>query len=114
VQVFEDQFAAFHDARFALAAPNGTQALKVALQALGVRAGVEVVTTAWTFIDTIRAIFAVGAKPVFVDIDPATNLIDSARIEAAITPHTKVIVPVHIGGQPCDLDGALDVARKHG
>lgn len=114
VQEFEDRFTAFHDARFALAVPNGTQALEVALQALGVRAGDEVVTTAWTFIATISAIFAVGAKPVFVDIDPATNLIDSARIEAAITPHTKVIVPVHIGGQPCDLDGALDVARKHG
>lgn len=114
VQAFEDRFAAFQGARFALAVPNGTQALEVALQALGVGPGDEVITTAWTFIATASAIFAVGARPIFVDIDPRTNLIDPSLIEAAITSRTKAIVPVHIGGQPCDLDGVLDVARGHG
>lgn len=107
VQSFDARFAAFHDARFALAVPNGTQAL-------GVRPSDEVITTAYTFIATASAIFAVGARPVFVDIDPRTNLIDPSLIEAAITSRTKAIVPVHIGGQPCDLDGVLEVARRHG
>ncbi len=114
VQTFEDRFAAFQDARFALAVPNGTQALEVALQALGVGSGDEVITTPYTFIATVSAIAAVGAKPVFVDIDPTTNLIDPERIAAAITTRTRAIVPVHIGGQPCDLDGVLAVAGEHG
>lgn len=114
VQAFEDRFATFQQARFALAVPNGTQALEVALQSLGVRPGDDVVTTAYTFIATVSAIFAVGARPIFVDIDPRTNLIDPAEIEPAITSRTRAIVPVHIGGQPCDLDGVLEVARRHG
>jgi dTDP-4-amino-4,6-dideoxygalactose transaminase len=114
VQEFEDAFAVFHDARFALAVPNGTQALEVALRALGVDAGDEVITSAYTFIATASAILAVGAKPVFVDIDPATNLIDPGTIEPAITARTKAIVPVHIGGQPCDLDAIVEVAGRHG
>jgi dTDP-4-amino-4,6-dideoxygalactose transaminase len=114
VQAFEDWIAAFHDASFALAVPNGTQALEVALQALGVGRDDEVITTAYTFIATVSAIFAVGARPVFVDIDPDTNLIAASRIEAAITPRTRAIVPVHIGGQPCDLDAVLAVAGRHG
>src|SRR5688572_14191333 len=97
VQAFEDRFAAFQDARHGLAVPNGTQALEVALQALGVGAGDEVITSAYTFIATISAMFAVGARPVCVDIDPTTNLIDPKAIEAAITSRTKAIVPVHIG-----------------
>ena len=114
VQEFEDTFAAFQDARTALAVPNGTQALEVALLALGVRPGDEVITSAYTFIATASAIFAVGAKPVFVDIDPATNLIDASLIASVITSRTKAIVPVHIGGQPCDLDAVLAVAVSHG
>ncbi len=114
VQSFGDRFAAFQGARFALAVPNGTQALEVALQALGVRPGDEVITCAYTFIATVSAIFAVGARPVFVDIDPRTNLLDPSLIEAAITARTRVIVPVHIGGQPCDLDAVRDVAGRHG
>ena len=114
VQAFENQFAAHQHARFALAVPNGTQALEVGLQALGVGPGDEVITTAYTFIATASAIFAVGAKPVFVDIDLRTNLIDPSLIEAAITSRTRAIVPVHIGGQPCDLDGVLEVAGRHG
>ncbi|MDQ3539742.1 MAG: DegT/DnrJ/EryC1/StrS family aminotransferase, partial [Chloroflexota bacterium] len=114
VQAFENRFAAHQHARFALAVPNGTQALEVALQALGIGPGDEVITTAYTFIATASAIFAVGAKPVFVDIDLRTNLIDPSLIEAAITSRTRAIVPVHIGGQPCDLDGVLEVAGRHG
>jgi len=114
VQAFENRFAAHQLARFALAVPNGTQALEVGFQALGIGPGDEVITTAYTFIATVSAIFAVGAKPVFVDIDPRTNLIDPSLIEAAITARTRAIVPVHIGGQPCDLDGVLEVAGRHG
>jgi dTDP-4-amino-4,6-dideoxygalactose transaminase len=114
VQAFEDRFATFQNARFGLAVPNGTQALEVGLQALGVGHGDEVITSAYTFIATASAIFAVGARPVFVDIDPGTNLIDASRIEAAITSRTRAVVPVHIGGQPCDLDGVLEVADRHG
>jgi dTDP-4-amino-4,6-dideoxygalactose transaminase len=114
VQAFEDRFAAFQDARHGLAVPNGTQALEVGLQALGVGAGDEVITSAFTFIATISAMFAVGAKPVCVDVDPATNLIDPDAIEAAITSRTKAIVPVHIGGQPCDLDAIVEIGRRHG
>lgn len=114
VQAFEDRFAAFQGARFGLAVPNGTQALEVGLQALGIGPADEVITTAYTFIATVSAIFAVGAKPVFVDIDPLTNLIDPSLVEAAITSRTRAIVPVHIGGQPCDLDGVLEVAGRHG
>lgn len=114
VQTFENQFAAFQGAGHALAVPNGTQALEVALQALGVGAGDEVITSAYTFIATISAVFAVGAKPVCVDVDPATNLIDPAAIERAITPRTKAIVPVHVAGQPCDMDAVLDIGRRHG
>ncbi|MDQ3657905.1 MAG: DegT/DnrJ/EryC1/StrS family aminotransferase [Chloroflexota bacterium] len=114
VQALEDRFAAFQHALFALAVPNGTQALEVGFQALGIGPSDEVITTAYTFIATASAIFAVGAKPVFVDIDPRTNLIDPSLIESAITSRTRAIVPVHIGGQPCDLDGLLEVARTHG
>lgn len=114
VQEFEDRFAAYQQARYALAVPNGTQALELALHALGVGAGDEVITSAYTFVATASAILAVGARPVFVDVDPLTNLIDPARIEAAVTPRTRTIVPVHIGGQPCDLDGVLEVAARHG
>ncbi|HYI25432.1 MAG TPA: DegT/DnrJ/EryC1/StrS family aminotransferase [Thermomicrobiales bacterium] len=108
------QFAAFQGAGYGVCVPNGTLALEVALEALGVGHGDEIITTAYTFIATAGAAFTVGARPIFVDIDPETNMIDPSRIEAAITPRTKAIVPVHIGGHPADLDGVLDVARRHG
>lgn len=111
---FGQAFATFQDAAFGICVPNGTLALELALQALGVSQGDEIITTAYTFIATASSAFAVGARPVFIDIDPETNNIDPARIEAAITPRTKAIVPVHIGGQPADMDGVLEVAREHG
>jgi dTDP-4-amino-4,6-dideoxygalactose transaminase len=111
---FARQFAAFQGAAHAVPVPNGTLALELALETLGVGHGDEVITTAYTFIATPGAILSMGAKPVLVDIDPHTNTIDPSLIEAAITPRTKAIVPVHIGGLPSDLDGVLDVANRHG
>jgi dTDP-4-amino-4,6-dideoxygalactose transaminase len=114
VMTFARDFAAFQGAAYGVCVPNGTLALEVGLEALGVGHADEIITTAYTFIATASSAFAVGARPIFVDIDPETNNIDPARIEAAITPRTKAIVPVHIGGQPADLDGVLEVARQHG
>jgi dTDP-4-amino-4,6-dideoxygalactose transaminase len=93
---------------------NGTDALYLALRALGVGPGDEVITVAHTFIATAEAISLTGARPVFVDVLPTTLLIDPAAVEAAITPKTKAIIPVHLYGQPCAMDEILRVARRHG
>jgi dTDP-4-amino-4,6-dideoxygalactose transaminase len=114
VATFTKQFAAFQGAEYGVCVPNGTLALELALESLGVGPGDEIITTAYTFIATAASAFSVGARPIFVDIDPETNNIDAAEIEAAITPKTKAIVPVHIAGQPADMDGVLEVAKKHG
>lgn len=111
---FSTAFAAFQGVDYAVATPSGTLALEAALEALGVGPGDEVITSAWTFIATAGAMLTLGAQPVFVDIDPTTNTIDPARIGEAITPKTKAIVPVHIGGLPADMDGVLNVAREAG
>jgi dTDP-4-amino-4,6-dideoxygalactose transaminase len=114
VKTFERQFAAFQAAAFGICVPNGSLALELALEALGVGPGDEVITSAYTFIATVGSIFSIGARPVFVDIDPATNTIDPGQIEGAITGRTKAIVPVHVGGVPSDMDGVLEIARRHG
>lgn len=114
VSAFETRFAAFQDARFGVCVPNGTLALQLALHALGVGAGDEVITSPYTFIATATAALALGAQPIFVDVEASSLNIDPTLIEAAITPRTKAIVPVHIGGRPADLDGVLGVARRHG
>lgn len=111
---FARRFAAFQGAAHAVPVPNGTLALELALETLGVGHGDEVITSAYTFIATAGAILSVGARPVFVDIDPATNTIDPGRIEAALTSRTKAIVPVHIGGLPADMDGVIEIAGKQG
>jgi dTDP-4-amino-4,6-dideoxygalactose transaminase len=111
---FAAAFARFQGAAHAVCTPNGTLALEAALEALGVGPGDEVITSAWTFIATAGAILTLGARPVFVDIDPTTNTIDPARIEAALTPKTRAIVPVHIGGLPADMDGVMEVASRAG
>jgi len=92
---------------------TGTAAIHAALYAVGVQAGDEVITTAFTFSGTFQAILHQGAIPVFVDIDPATYNIDPALIEARITPRTKAILPVHIHGMPCDMDAIMDIANRH-
>lgn len=114
VDEFSKAFAAFQGASHAVCVPNGTLALEAALESLGVGPGDEVITSAWTFIATASAILTLGARPVFVDIDPTTNTIDPARVADAITPKTRAIVPVHIGGLPADMDGVLQVARTSG
>jgi dTDP-4-amino-4,6-dideoxygalactose transaminase len=113
VHTFEAKFAEFQGAKHALCVTNGTSALEIALRALGVGPGDEVITTPYTFVATPSAAFLTGARPVFVDIDPETFMIDPAQIEAAITERTKVIVPVHVAGCPADLDAIVDIARRH-
>jgi dTDP-4-amino-4,6-dideoxygalactose transaminase len=114
VDQFAAAFARFQGADHAVCTASGTTALEAALEALGVGAGDEVITSAWTFIASASAILTVGARPVFVDIDPATNTIDPACIEAALTPRTRAVMPVHIGGLPADLDGVMDIATRAG
>lgn len=109
----ECEFAKLHRARFGVACTNGTVALQIACVAAGVEAGDEVITTPYTFMASALAAVAVGAVPVFVDVEETTHNIDPAAIEAAITPRTKAIMPVHIGGRPCDMDRILDIARRH-
>ena len=114
VTTFEKAFAAFQGAEHALCVTSGTAALEIAMRVLGIGPGDEVITTPYTFVATPSAAFLAGARPVFVDIDPETYLIDPAQIEAAITERTKAIVPVHIAGCPCDMDAIMDIARRHG
>ena len=111
---FEREFAAYSGASEGIAVNTGTSALHLALIAAGVRAGDEVITVPFTFVATVAAIGYIGAKAVFVDIDPRTFTMDPAQIEAAITSRTKAIVPVHLYGQPADMDPSLAIARRHG
>ncbi len=113
VVALEKEIAAYCDCRHAAGVANGTDALHLALRALRVGPGDEVITTPFTFVATTEAIGIVGAKPVFVDIDPQTYNIDVTKIEAAITPRTKAIMPVHLYGQPCDMDALGDIAQRH-
>ena len=113
VKLFEQEFAAFCKVPHCVAVANGTEALKLALLACGVGPGDEVITCTHTFIATAFAIHQAGAKPVLVDCNPQTYTIDTAQVERAITPRTKAIIPVHLYGQPADMDPILAVARKH-
>lgn len=111
---FEQEFAAYHQARYGIAVTNGTAALEVALAALGVGPGDEVIVPDFTFIATASAVLFTGALPVFVDVTPDTYCIDPDQVEAAITPATKVVIGVHMGGHPADLDRLVEIARKYG
>jgi dTDP-4-amino-4,6-dideoxygalactose transaminase len=113
VEAFETDFAAYCQSRFAFGVNSGTSALHLALLAAGVGPGDQVITVSYTFVATIAAILYTGAAPVFVDIDPLTCNIDTAKIEAAITPKTKVIMPVHLYGTCADMDPILEIARRH-
>lgn len=110
---FEEEFAAYCETSHAVGVGNGTDALELALEALGVAPGDEVITQANTFIATASAIVRVGAKPVFVDNDPDTYTIDPDLIEQAITPQTKAIIPVHLYGQPADMNKINEIAKRH-
>ena len=113
VKALEKELASYIGCNFTVALNSGTDALHIALRALDIGAGDEVITTAFTFVATAEAIGMVGAKPVFVDIDPDTFNIDPEKIEAAITPKTKAIIPVHLYGQPCDMESIMAIAKKH-
>jgi dTDP-4-amino-4,6-dideoxygalactose transaminase len=114
VRNFEAEFAAYCETKACVGVGNGTDAIYLTLRALGVGPGDEVITVAQTFIATSEAISMTGARPVFVDIKDDTMLMDPALLEQAITPRTKVIVPVHLYGQTCDLDAIMEIADRHG
>lgn len=113
-KAFEEEMAAVHQVRHAIAVNSGTDALRIMMDATGIGPGHEVITTAFTFVASTETIVQTGATPVFVDIDPATFNIDPARIEAAITPKTKAIMPIHLFGQLVDVDAVNAIASKHG
>jgi dTDP-4-amino-4,6-dideoxygalactose transaminase len=114
VAAFEELFSAYTQTSHVIGVNSGTSALHLALLAAGVGAGDEVITTPHTFIATVSAIDYARATPVFVDIDPVSFTIDPAQIEAKITPRTKAILPVHLYGQPADMDPIMAIAKKHG
>jgi len=113
VAAFEEEFAIYCGAPECIALNSGTSALHLALLAAGVGPGDEVITVPFTFVASVSAITYVGAQPVLVDIDPRTFTMDPAAIEAVVTPRTKAILPVHLYGQPADMDPIMEVARRH-
>lgn len=114
VRLLEAEFARFSGAARGVATASGTDALHLALLAMGVGEGDEVITSPHTFTATTEAVCYCGARPVFVDIDPETYNLDPSRIEAAITPRTRVVMPVHLYGQPADMDPILEIASRRG
>lgn len=113
-EAFEREYAEACGIRFALTVTNGTAALEAALRAVGVGYGDEVIIPPYTFVATASAVLLVGAIPVFADVDPETYNLDPAAVTAAITPRTKAIVPVHIAGNPADMDALCAIADSHG
>lgn len=113
VEAFESDFAGYCQTRYALGVNSGTSALHLALLAAGVKPGDEVITVSYTFVASVAAIRYTGARPVLVDIDPRSGTMDPARLEAAITPRTKAIMPVHLYGSCADMDPILEIARRH-
>lgn len=114
VKTFEKRFAEYHGARHAVAVVNGTVALRLALLAAGIQAGDEVLVPPYTFLATASAVVEANAVPVFVDLQLDTFNIDPEKIEAAITPRTRAIIPVHLGGLACDMDTIMATARNRG
>lgn len=113
VAELEEALAAYTGTAHCISVANGTDALQIALMALGVGPGDEVITPSFSYIATAETVALLGATPVFVDIDPASFLIDPARLEAAITPRTRAIIPVSLYGQPADFDAIAAIARAH-
>lgn len=113
VKEFEKEISEYLGVKHSISVGNGTDALVIALKALGIGEGDEVITTPYTFFATAESISLVGATPIFVDVDLNTYNIDPAKIEEKITDKTKAIMPVHIFGQPCDMDPINEIAKKH-
>jgi dTDP-4-amino-4,6-dideoxygalactose transaminase len=113
VAKFEEEFAAYSGSTIGIGVNTGTSALHMALLAAEIGPGDEVITVPFTFVATVAAIHYTGAKPVLVDIDPVTFTMDPAKLEAAITPRTKALLPVHLYGQTADMDPILAIAKKH-
>ncbi|MDQ7733396.1 DegT/DnrJ/EryC1/StrS family aminotransferase [Halomonas sp. SpR1] len=114
VSELEDKLAEFTGAKYCITCANGTDALQIAQMALGIGPGDEVITPGFTYIATAETVVLLGAKPVYVDIDPKTYNLDPAQLEAAITPRTKAIIPVSLYGQCADFDAINAIAEKHG
>jgi dTDP-4-amino-4,6-dideoxygalactose transaminase len=114
VASFEREFAAYCGTSECIALNSGTSALHLALLAAGVGRGDEVITVPFTFVASVAAVLYAGAQPVLVDIDPRSFTLDPAAIETAITPRTRAIMPVHLYGQPADMDPIMEIARRHG
>ncbi len=112
-KALQEEFAQFCGCKRAVALNSGTDALHLALRALDIGAGDEVITTAFTFVATTEAIGIVGATPIFADIDPDTFNLDWREIESKITPRTKAIIPVHLYGQPANMPKIMEIAKKH-
>ncbi len=113
VAKFEEEFKQYTGAKYALAVNSCTAALHLSMLVLGLKPGDEVITTPMTFAATANTIIHVGATPVLVDCDPETQLIDPQKIEDAITPRTRAIIPVHLTGRPCNMDAIEDIAQRH-
>lgn len=113
VTAFEKEFATYEGAKFGISCGNGTDAIVLALRALGIGVGDEVITVSWTFFATAESIAAVGATPVFVDVNPDTYCMDPSLVESAITEKTKAVLPVHFYGQSCDMDALKDICKTH-
>jgi aminotransferase EvaB len=113
VRNFESEFAAYCGVRHGVGVDNGTNAITLGLRAIGIQPGDEVITVANTAVPTVSAIVTAGAVPRFVDIDPATYLMDTGQLEGAVTEKTRCVVPVHLFGQCVDMDGVQRVAKEH-
>lgn len=114
IRGFELEFARFNGSRYAVGVNSGTTALELSLKALGISDGDEVIVPAYTYIATALAVSNTGAVPIFADIDEHTLTLDTKTIEKKITGKTKAVIPVHIHGNPCDMEGILKAAKKHG
>lgn len=113
VNDFANNLAAYHKSKHVIPCANGTDALQIAMMALGIKAGDEVITPSFTYIATVEVAALLGIKPVFVEVDPKTFCIDANAIEKAITPKTKAIVPVHLYGHAADMEPIMAIAKKH-